>query len=76
MHGGKSGGAVTDAGKAAQVAAHTVHGQYGEAGRRMTAMVRTLVRSARAMDEGHGPTAGDRRFEAWVLRGKLGGKAR
>lgn len=47
LHGGLSTGARTEAGKAAQIAAHTRTGEYGAAGRALQRVIRGVRRLAR-----------------------------
>jgi uncharacterized membrane protein len=48
LHGGRSTGPRTEAGRAALRAAHTKHGQYGEEGRAFRRAVADLLRAGRA----------------------------
>jgi hypothetical protein len=66
FHGGKSTGARTQQGKAAQIAAHTVHGQYGDAGRRLRDLTRMLALAARLASQGIHPTADYATFGDWI----------
>ena len=66
FHGGKSTGARTEAGAAARTAAHTKHGMYGDAGRRLAALVRVLRVSSRLMSKGIYPSATDPTFGHWI----------
>lgn len=66
FHGGKSTGARTEAGAAARTAAHTTHGMYGDAGRRLADLVRVLRVSSRLMKKGIYPSATDPTFGHWI----------
>lgn len=66
FHGGKSTGARTEAGAAARTAAHTTHGMYGDAGRRLANLVRVLRVSSRLMSKGIYPSATDPTFGHWI----------
>jgi hypothetical protein len=50
-HGGKSTGATSREGRAAQIAANTVHGYYGEEGRTLRGRMRLLTSLGRILRE-------------------------
>ncbi len=68
FHGGKSTGARTEEGKAAQVKASTTHGMYGDAGRRLQDLTRMLRLAAHLANHGIHPRPKDGTFGAWITR--------